>query len=406
MNTSTPSPTLRIAVFTTSYPRHRCDDVSVFVQRFVTALTELCRSILVIVPLDADEPICLQEERLTILRFRYGLFSRGRLAFGAGLLPNLQRKPGLILQAPLLVLGLVWTAWRRRKEIDVVQANWILAGAAALFYKTLTGTPYILTLRGSDMKLIGKTWLRQLYRPIINGAATVVTVNAGFCQEVQSLTGLKEKRIVPIPNGVEIHPPTPEQLINFRRSYTLAAPLPYLMTAATVIPLKRIALLIELLAQPILSNYHLLICGKLDDSAYVAELRKQIRLLNLEERVHLLGLVPPLEIPCCLAASRCYVTASSFEGRPNAVLEAFAAGLPVFAADIPAHRELIQDGVNGFLFDTANLTALAARIVQLEEDRRLRETIIANALKKTENMSWRICAAAYYQILSDSLQKS
>ncbi len=50
---------------------------------------------------------------------------------------------------------------------------------------------------------------------------------------------------------------------------------------------------------------------------------------------------------------------SAYEGQPNAVMEAMAAGVPVVASDIPGHRELVIPGETGYLVPVA---ARAARV--------------------------------------------
>ena len=46
-----------------------------------------------------------------------------------------------------------------------------------------------------------------------------------------------------------------------------------------------------------------------------------------------------------------YISTSTFEGNPKSVLEALSVGCVVFASDIKNHKELINDGVNGFLYN-------------------------------------------------------
>jgi len=62
-----------------------------------------------------------------------------------------------------------------------------------------------------------------------------------------------------------------------------------------------------------------------------------------------------------------------YEGMPRAVIEAFAAGTPVIASEIGAMKDMIQNGINGFLFEPGNakrLTELAKALFQNEDLRR------------------------------------
>lgn len=70
---------------------------------------------------------------------------------------------------------------------------------------------------------------------------------------------------------------------------------------------------------------------------------------HLENRVHFTGLVKPEEIPLLTAAMDIGVHTSLREGLPRAVVQILASGKPVIAFDIDGAREVIEDGVNGFL---------------------------------------------------------
>jgi len=55
------------------------------------------------------------------------------------------------------------------------------------------------------------------------------------------------------------------------------------------------------------------------------------------------------------------------EGLPNIVMEALALGRPCLVSDIPAHRDIIQNSVNGFFFDpfdAVSLTQILERVVE------------------------------------------
>lgn len=62
---------------------------------------------------------------------------------------------------------------------------------------------------------------------------------------------------------------------------------------------------------------------------------------------------------------------SDREGTPNVVMEAMASGLPVVATNVGGAKELIEDGVTGFLFEPADEQGAVARLEQLIRNREL-----------------------------------
>ncbi|WP_085784643.1 glycosyltransferase family 4 protein [Candidatus Nucleicultrix amoebiphila] len=61
------------------------------------------------------------------------------------------------------------------------------------------------------------------------------------------------------------------------------------------------------------------------------------------------------------------------EGLPRSLLEAAAAGKPIITTDTPGCREIVQDGVNGFLVPIKNPQALANALERLIDDKQLRQ---------------------------------
>jgi glycosyltransferase involved in cell wall biosynthesis len=57
------------------------------------------------------------------------------------------------------------------------------------------------------------------------------------------------------------------------------------------------------------------------------------------------------------------------DGSSVSLMEALACGLPALVSDIPANREWVTDGVNGWLFPDGDVYALAAAILRAYDER-------------------------------------
>ncbi|MFA0083549.1 glycosyltransferase family 4 protein [Vibrio breoganii] len=63
-----------------------------------------------------------------------------------------------------------------------------------------------------------------------------------------------------------------------------------------------------------------------------------------------------------------YVLPSYHEGMPRTVLEAMAMGRPILTTDVPGCRETVENGVNGWLVEKANVEQLAERMIWFIEN--------------------------------------
>jgi glycosyltransferase involved in cell wall biosynthesis len=90
---------------------------------------------------------------------------------------------------------------------------------------------------------------------------------------------------------------------------------------------------------------------------------------GLADRVHFLGF--RTDVPRILARSEMLVLPSRWEGMPNVVLEAMAAGLPVVATAVEGVLELLGDEAEQQAVAPDDLEAFAANITRLLSDRDL-----------------------------------
>jgi len=87
------------------------------------------------------------------------------------------------------------------------------------------------------------------------------------------------------------------------------------------------------------------------------------------------------------------------EGVPRSLLEAAAMGKPIVTTDAVGCREVVEDGVNGFLVPVRDVGALAQRIVQLIQDAELRERMgRAGRLKAVQEFDVRHVVRQYLDL--------
>jgi glycosyltransferase involved in cell wall biosynthesis len=89
------------------------------------------------------------------------------------------------------------------------------------------------------------------------------------------------------------------------------------------------------------------------------------RLPNVRRRWRWLGLQS--DVPGLLRGYDALIHPSLYEGLPNAVCEALAAGIPVLASNVCDHPLLVADGSRGYLFDPRDPPGIAAAIAKLAE---------------------------------------
>lgn len=126
-------------------------------------------------------------------------------------------------------------------------------------------------------------------------------------------------------------------------------------------------------------NLKLLIVG---EGELREQLERQVKDLDLEGIVKFLG--ARRDIPSILNAIDIFVLASIFEPFGIALIEAMAMEKPVVGSAAGGILEIIEDGVNGFLFTPRNSKGLAEKIDRLIGDENLRKEMGLKARKSVE----------------------
>jgi glycosyltransferase involved in cell wall biosynthesis len=111
------------------------------------------------------------------------------------------------------------------------------------------------------------------------------------------------------------------------------------------------------------------------DGAQRVAYERQLTDLNIRDRVQLVGLVPPRDVPQLLAGMDLLVHASQWEGLPRAAVQALLMGKPVISFDIDGAPEVVIPGKTGLLVPLNDVNGLAEGMIRLAKDPAGREAM-------------------------------
>jgi glycosyltransferase involved in cell wall biosynthesis len=118
------------------------------------------------------------------------------------------------------------------------------------------------------------------------------------------------------------------------------------------------------------------------DRGCKAALEAQVARLRMQERVRLIG--PVADARELICAADIYLLSSNYEGMPNVVLEAMAAGVACVATKVNGVGDLIRPGVTGLLAEPV-ASDLARRVSALAADPALRREMGARGRALVEH---------------------
>lgn len=194
-----------------------------------------------------------------------------------------------------------------------------------------------------------------------------IVVNSSGVRDFYTQAGIPAEKFTIIPNGVEGAAPFPYSRAETRSELGLPSDAKLIAAIGRLWPQKKVDVLIWAtdLLKTIRDDVHLLVLG---DGPLRARLERFARQARVDDRVHFLGRRD--DVPKLLPACDMLWLASEFEGLPNVILEAMAAGLPVVATDIPGNRDLVTPEQTGYLVplgDRAAFARMGLKIIESPE---------------------------------------
>lgn len=249
--------------------------------------------------------------------------------------------------------------------------------AAGLPTARVLHKPILMKIAGSgvipllDKSLSGRLELRWLRK----WAYRVMILNDGMREEALA-TGFSADQLQWMPNPVntsEFAPCSLNEKIRLRGRLGIPPASFVVMYCGRLALGKGLAHLIEAFGL-VAHDFPEAMVVLVGDGPVRAELERQVNQVGLHpSKVKFVGRVNPKEVCDWLKIADIFTLVSFSEGFACALAEAMSAGLPCVVSDIPANRQLIDNGKHGFLTPVGDAEAISGAIIQLLENAGLRQ---------------------------------
>ncbi|HUG90901.1 MAG TPA: glycosyltransferase [Planctomycetaceae bacterium] len=269
-----------------------------------------------------------------------------------------------------------------------------IAGAMARVPRVVSG------IRVAERRGRRRLWIDRWTSALVDRH---VCVSRGVADYSINTGGLAAEKVAVIPNGVDV-----ERFASARAADLTQFGIPpdcrVLLFVGRLDPQKAPEVLIDAAAAagvlPAHRDVHLLLVGDGPERERIVE---RIRACPISDRVHLAGQRD--DVAELLQASFALVLPSRWEGLPNAVLEAMAAGRPVVATAVEGTTELVARQSTGLLVEPGSVKDLAETLGWLLDhpDEAHRMGLNAQGVVR-QSFTWERCAQDYERLYERLLE--
>jgi glycosyltransferase involved in cell wall biosynthesis len=215
----------------------------------------------------------------------------------------------------------------------------------------------------------------------------VVTVSQDMQKTFIQHYGFKESKVTVIHNGIKIHKTS--QGSRRHGDFVVGS-------SGRFFPVKDYPLMVEI-ARMVLEKVNGIRFELAGDGPERPKLQRLIKEYGLEEKFILRGFVD--DIFHFYQGLDLYLCTSLHEGIPMSVLEAMAHGLPVIAPKVGGLKEILEDGVQGYLVEGRNPIDYAEKCIKIFENGDMRDKMrMAGRDKVAKDFSIDQMAQKYYQL--------
>jgi glycosyltransferase involved in cell wall biosynthesis len=276
----------------------------------------------------------------------------------------------------------------KSSRIQLIQSHLSHANKLAVLVGKLAGVPAFPTIHNT-MEFVDRR-SRWDFRVYINKAVDwfifpmadqIVAVSQEVKDIVHQRFRVKNSKIMVLKNGI-VFDNSFYDPVDLEKEFIISENTLKIIAVGRLTYQKAMEVLVraaaELLSQG-LHDFFVMIAGEGEERIGLENL---IRDLKVENNIKLLGIRH--DVIGLMKASDIFVMPSRYEGLSIAMIEAMACGLSIVASDAPGLKTYIIQGKNGLLFPVEDHKAMAKCILQLAEDRNMRDRLSLAARESFE----------------------
>ncbi|HYT18647.1 MAG TPA: glycosyltransferase family 4 protein [Candidatus Polarisedimenticolia bacterium] len=286
----------------------------------------------------------------------------------------------------LYALGVAWTLFKERRNYDV--AYFLMRGlhlATGIPVAGLIGKPIVVKFSCSGVVVgLRDSWIGRLELSFIKKwAKKILVLNPGMAEEAREV-GIDMARLGWMPNPVDtdyFRPASAEERSAYRRELNIGQDTPLAVFVGRLDQQKKIPLMLGGFAKYACRRPDAML-AILGDGVLGDEVRALATSLGLQKNVYFGGRVPAAGVLKWNQVADTCLLVSEVEGLPCSLIESMSVGVPPVVSRIPAHTQLIEDGVHGILTEYGNEESIAEGMHRVLDDHTLRDQMSVAARQR------------------------